>query len=103
MANFPTSGTCPNCSYTGELRDVSPGDLLGVAGRAIWKAFTNPFGTAAGAVSGLNNPTYNGTHWCCPKCNHRLIECNTCHTINLDRTKTLGEQADCRSCGKRIS
>jgi hypothetical protein len=97
MTNFPTSGSCPNCPFTGEFRDVSPGDLLGVLARTMVKSLQNPFW-----VFTATSPSYNGTRWCCPSCGYRLIECNTCHAINLDRTTAIGDQLDCRSCGKRI-
>lgn len=100
MANFPTSGSCPNCPYSGELSDLSLLSAVGVGLRTAVRGFFRPFSTTFRMASGDN--CYNGTHWSCPKCGARLIECNSCHTINLDRTFVFGDQADCYNCGKRI-
>lgn len=96
MSNFPTAGTCPNCSFIGELED-RVGASLGEAVGTLIKSVRDPFWGFKASTS------YNGTRLACPKCGQRLIECNTCHSINLDRTSAVGDQSDCRSCGRRIT
>lgn len=103
MSRFVTSGDCPNCPYQGEFSEPSVLNMLWKVGSQLGNAFFNPFSFTGSLMSRDRNATYNGTHWSCPKCGRQLIECNTCHTINIDRTKNIFSEQDCRSCGKRIA